>query len=369
MDYSSNVNSNIGESADNNDLVNFVEKSTRICKRFYKKTNTTKCSSTLIDLLLHNGDLVDETDQLFKKKESTVLKEISCRNLSSENLLKINSAIEKIDFKQIRIFDVINYKWKFVKEEITKVMDEIAPIRKITLKNPNQFAWYDDDLMRLKHQKDSSYKQYVRSNSLIDKEIYDKFNISIKKLNEDKLIDYFKDKPINDFKSSKKFRQYYSSKIKIKSEKSNSNPISHVKYNGKSSEDKTDLCNIFNVFFTSISSSSECSKSEASDFIEKEITTIPSQSGPGIIEIPTKIFKSSSVKLRTTLAYLFKYAVLTNNIPNEWKAAVVTPLFKKKGSSEDLNSYGGISIHNNNFISGTNMDLELITVVNLHSMK
>ncbi|CAF1116675.1 unnamed protein product [Brachionus calyciflorus] len=145
MDYSPSIKSNISEFIPNNDLVNFVQKPTRVCTKFYKKTNSTKCSSTLIDLFLHNGDLVDETD-------------------------------------------VFQYK------------------------------------------------------------------------------------SMNDFKNSKKFWEYYSSKIKVKSEKSNSNPISLVKNNGKSSEGKTDLCNIFNVFFTSISSSSKCSTSEASDFIEKEIT-------------------------------------------------------------------------------------------------
>ncbi|CAF1118079.1 unnamed protein product [Brachionus calyciflorus] len=184
MDNSPSIKSNISVFITNNDIVNFVQKPTRVCTKFYKKKNSTKCSSTLIDLFLHNGDLVDETDVFqcpfsdhkfvvaklaIKKESSIVKKEISCRNLSSENILKINSCIDKIDFKKIRIFDDINDKWKFVKEELTKVIDEIAPIRKITLKNPNQFPWYDDDLLRLKHQKDSAYKKYHCSHSVIDK--------------------------------------------------------------------------------------------------------------------------------------------------------------------------------------------------------
>ncbi|CAF0952944.1 unnamed protein product, partial [Brachionus calyciflorus] len=284
---------------------------------------------------------------------------------------QVNGFLEKNkDETNQDLLKILNESENDIIKDFHDGIDEIAPIRKITLKNPNQFPWYDDDLLTLKHQKDSAYKKYHCSRSVIDKEIYDYFNISLKKLNEDKLIAYFKDKSMNDFKNSKKFWEYYSSKIKVKSEKSNSNPISHVKYNGKSSEGKTDLCNIFNVFFTLISSSSKCSSNEASDFIEKEITvdsingnhdfkfsfttaneidellkTIPSQSGPGISEIPTKIFKSPSLNLKTTLAYLFNYAVLTNNIPNEWKAAGVTPCIHDRYT--ELNSSKKIRLETN----------------------
>ena len=129
-----------------------------------------------------------------------------------------------------------------------------------------------------------------------------------------------------------------------------------------------ELCNVFNGFFTSISSGSECSLTEASDFIDEQLKdksdgvssfkfsfttateidelfkTIPSSSAPGICGISTKVLKSSSKKLKTILAYLFNYSFLTSKIPSEWKTAVVTPLFKKKGSNEDLNNYRGISI-------------------------
>ncbi|CAF1057506.1 unnamed protein product [Brachionus calyciflorus] len=57
-----NINSNVREFSCNNNLVNFVQKPTRVAKKFFKKTNSYKCSSTLIDLFLNNGDLIDQTD-------------------------------------------------------------------------------------------------------------------------------------------------------------------------------------------------------------------------------------------------------------------------------------------------------------------
>ncbi|CAF0837588.1 unnamed protein product [Brachionus calyciflorus] len=373
----------INQFIDHNDLVNFVSKPTRIATKYYRNSNTTKKSSTLIDILLHNGDLVDATDvidcpfsdhhfliaKLNFKKAPDELKKIECRNLSAENMLKINKQIDEIDYKLIREYKDVDSKWMFVKNEVTKILDIVSPNRKINLKNFNQFPWYDDDLLRLKHQKNSAYKRFIRTQSNDDKKIYEYFNNSFKKYNDEKLIEYFRDKSMSDFKNSKKFWQFYSTKINVKSDKSNSNPIGQIKFNGKVNDDKNEVCNIFNGFFTSIAPTSDCSLIDSSNFIDNEISenlidesskfkfsfttaseineiflTIPVSSSPGISGIPTQIFKNSSKKFKTILAYLFNFSILTSSIPSEWKTAVVTPLFKKKGSNEDLNNYRGISI-------------------------
>ncbi|CAF0807126.1 unnamed protein product [Brachionus calyciflorus] len=269
----------IKQFVEHNDLVKFVSKPTKISTKYNKKSNTTKRSSTLIDILLRNGDLVDSTDT------------IDCP-FSDHHFL-----IAKLNFKK-------------APNESKKIESQN---RKINLKNYNQFHWYDDDLLRLKHQKNSAFKRFVRTQSNDDKRIYEYFNNSFNKYNDEKLIEYFRDKSMSDFKKSKKFWQFYSTKINIKSDKSNSNPISQIKVNGKLHDDKNEVCNIFNGFFTSIT---------------------PTSMKAGI---PTKIFQNSSKKLKN-------FSILTSSIPNEWKTAVVTPLFKKKGSNEDLNNYRGISI-------------------------
>ncbi|CAF1138942.1 unnamed protein product [Brachionus calyciflorus] len=119
------------------------------------------------------------------KKSPNVLKQIECRNLSAVNMLRINSLIDKIDLKQIRNFDDINAKWMFLKSEITKIIDKVAPNRKISKKNNNQFPCYDDDLIRLKHQKNAAYKSFTRTQSNEDKEIYEYFNNSFKSYNDE----------------------------------------------------------------------------------------------------------------------------------------------------------------------------------------
>ncbi|CAF1141057.1 unnamed protein product, partial [Brachionus calyciflorus] len=208
--------------------------------------------------------------------------------------------------------------------------------------------WYDEELVKLKHLKNSTYKRYKRSGLNEDKESFEYYHKLFKNYNDEKLIEYFKDKSMGDFKNAKKFWEFYSSKINIKSDKSANNPISHIKYNGKISEDKSELSNIFNLFFTSISSSSTSKSEECLNFIEQQVSylnsyngqdfkfsfttakevddllaTIQSASAAGVCDIPTKILKLPSLKLKTVIAYIFNYSILTNSIPNDWKTAVV----------------------------------------------
>ena len=115
MDYNDRLSSNIRQFADHNELINFINKPTRVSHKYYKKSNQLKCSPTLLDLILHNGDLVDETDVIdcpFSDhdfvvgkfnipKPTSILRTIACRNLSIENINKINSMIDELDYKQL----------------------------------------------------------------------------------------------------------------------------------------------------------------------------------------------------------------------------------------------------------------------------
>ena len=60
--------------------------------------------------------------------------------------------------------------------------------------------------------------------------------------------------------------------------------------------------------------------------------------------MPTKCLKNSSSKFKSIIANLFNFSILTATIPNDWKTAVVTPLYKRKGTANDMNNYRGISV-------------------------
>jgi hypothetical protein len=153
----------------------------------------------------------------------------------------------------------------------------------------------------------------------------------------------------------KSFGNFILQKINIKSDKNWSNPIGHVNSYGRMTEDKSELCNIFNNHWTSITSDSNSSIDESVEFIQNQafnttakidsnfkfsftttneiedlLASIQTLSGAGICGILTKIFKTSSLKLKKSIVHLFNHSIFTCSIPNEWKTAAVTPLYKKK---------------------------------------
>lgn len=74
------------------------------------------------------------------------------------------------------------------------------------------------------------------------------------------------------------------------------------------------------------------------------INSLDSSNSPGSTLIPCKVIKASVSKLAPIITYMFNKCLNENKIPNDWKTAVVTPLYKNKGENSDINNYRGISV-------------------------
>jgi hypothetical protein len=141
--------------------------------------------------------------------------------------------------------------------------------------------------------------------------------------------------------------------------------------------DGLSTANAFNEFFTSFEAPNAYKKSECSSFIfdrfkslkkkffkklnkpefqkfifkqvsaelvEKIISELDNASSSGITDIPISIIKYSSKILSQPISDFINFCLMNNCIPNEWKFAIVTPLYKNKGDLSDFNNYRGISV-------------------------
>jgi hypothetical protein len=367
-----------------NNLKNEITQPTHSILRYNNMTKQSTFSESCIDLLIHNNNLIHSTKiidcpfsahkfilanlQLIAEKKQD--KYMNMRNLSIANVEKINYLIDNYDFSDIKTISGSNNKWIWLKNILLAIIDSIAPIKKILLKNKRIFPWIDNELNHFKFLRNLSRKQADKSRNDEDVKKKDHYESIYNSLLRTKMINYFKDLKQNDFLNSKKFWEFYSLFTSVKSAKSNESLPDNL-FNGdicaNSLNEKSDL---FNVFFTSLSSNSSSASDECIDFsnnhfktflnnnnnsyfdfkkinvstVQKAFSNVSSTSGPGIADISIKILKNNTYSLLWVFTELFNDCITTGELPCDFKTALVTPLYKKKGNKEDVNNYRGISV-------------------------
>jgi len=370
----------------NNNLSNYVEEPTRIATIFHEKEKKFTTSETLIDVIIHNNDLINIckvidcpfSDHRFVlvnlkiEKLKYEKKSIIARNLSAKNLVKISREFDHIDFNKLFNCSTVNEKWELLEEELLTILNKITPEKKIIIKSQDSFPWIDDDLRYLQFLRDSNYKSWKITGKTDDYLNYKDLRLLYDKNYSENMIEYFKNTCPKDFKNSKKFWKFYSVYMPLKNDKSVNQTIKSVKHGDITAEDPVSIGNLFNNVFTSLSSSSTADLDECIDFtknhfnsikdklnvqpnsfkfkkityseVEYLIRNMDNSTSAGISGLPVKLFKQLHHKICNILTNLFNECIDSNSIPNKWKTAVVTPLYKKNGAVDDINNYRGISV-------------------------
>ena len=105
--------------------------------------------------------------------------------------MMINQAILETDFLDIDSITDTNMRWLELKTKISKIIDEIAPLREIKLQAREQCPWFDDELFESKYQRDTAYKNFCSDRSTGTHKIYVNLRRSHQNLLNNKMINYF----------------------------------------------------------------------------------------------------------------------------------------------------------------------------------
>ncbi|CAF1134063.1 unnamed protein product, partial [Brachionus calyciflorus] len=388
LNMESAINENFIEFLSNQSLINFMIEPTRTKTRFFKDKLLRKTKISNLDVILHNSNLIEDTltiecpfsDHNFiaaKIKFSKVKAEnkfIQGRNLSGKNICLIIEEISKINFLNVESISCIDTQWCTFKTEIQKILDKIAPIKEFKIKSKDMFPWFDDELLYITHCRDSAYKTFARDKQNgLNYALFYYWKHEFKRQYEQKMIKYFESKTMYDFKNSKKFWEFYSTHIKIKSDKTQKiNFTNEISFNGTNADTIPKISELFNFFFTSIKSDSVTDHDDCSNFCDQffdqlidngkikanifkfkpvsetdvveQLDRLAESSGAGYDGIPTKILKCASQYITKLLCVIFNKCLSDGKIPDDFKIAVVTPLYKNKGAIDDINNYRGISV-------------------------
>lgn len=401
---SSNSNIDLTEFLASNQLTNFVNEPTRVATVHHANSSTTISSSTLIDVILHNADLILNTATVdcpfsdhkfvlanaqlnFFSSSSDSTTTILTRCLTDSKLCAVSEATQLINYNDLNSVENVDSRWCSLHYSLTDILNRLAPLKSIQLPQKDNLPWVDYQLRQSKAARDRAYKKHKLSNFSSDYDRFVELRTSFDQLLKRKMIDYFKDKKSNDFNSHKKYWEMYSAHINISSCRTHNQPASTIRNGTITVSQPEQICNTFNHFFCSLSSSSTITLAQSTSFIEQHFdnltpspssttTTNPSPvvipaitpskfcfntvtelivkktlnnldatSGPGLPGLPTKVIKSCSPKLLTAITQLFNDCLTIGRIPTDWKCALVTALHKGKGTEiEDINNYRGIAV-------------------------
>ena len=327
------------------------------------------CQSGTINIGLSDHFLIFCTRKVVKgqMKHHNTVKIRSMKNYTVDALL---SAISLADWSGVYCSDV-NRSWCAFKSVLSNIIETLAPVKEIRLKNHTE-PWMcseildaiklrDNLLYRFKkEQQPELYSEYCRLRNKIQRDV--------KKAKSS----FFRDK-IEEVKFNPK-KLWEQLKTLGYSNKSKDQSRVILNIDGELCFDPSRVANYINQFYTTIAStlvnklpsslgkfsvnstifSSHYEKlgvtSDAfklcpvsSDFILKELRSLNPNKSTGLDGVPARFLRDGAVLLKDQLTHIINVSIMTSTVPTEFKLARVRPLYKKNSRSE-VGNYRPVSI-------------------------
>lgn len=299
-------------------------------------------------------------------REHKTIKIRSVKNYRQEDFI---DCLKAVNWSPVLCTDV-NNAWNQFKQRLLKVLDEVAPIKIIRVKQRSE-PWMNSDIQEAINSRNKAFdvfrKSQLKSDLINFKELRKKVQRMIteckKAFFREKIYEY-KDNPKKLWQSLKLIG--YSKKLRTKA-----NNIG-LNIKGMISSDKATVADTFNVFFTSIAKqlvdklpenlklfdgkpvfdyysslgavagSFELS-AVTQDNVMKLLKDLKCAKATGLDEMPARFLKDAAEHIAPYLTHVFNLSIKSGIVPSDFKLARVIPLFKK-GSKFDEGNYRPVSI-------------------------
>lgn len=283
-----------------------------------------------------------------KKEKRTIL---IWKKADTENMKK-----EIVDFssrftREFTETDDINHLWGDLKNNMLTTIKKNVP-QKLTTKNPGK-PWITTELKRLLRRKKRWFKKLKSSPSEKAKMKYAELKRASQKLSRETYANFINNAILED-SNNKQFWAYVKSKNK---EQSGIGPL--IDKEGTLVLEATDKANVLNEQFSSVFSNPDgdfdgtLPISTVRDTLSHVLITeegilklfenlcVTKATGPD--NIPATFLKSFAKELTPSYRLLFQASIDQGKVPDDWKAANVTPIFKK-GDRNKPENYRPVSI-------------------------
>ena len=295
-------------------------------------------------------------------------KRILSRGLSSSKLESIKNLVGSYPFKSLEVLTDVNQRWLSFKVGILEILDKVAPLKSVVVKNNFSNVWYDHELVQLSRKRNRAFKKALRDKSAVNWSSFQTLrNLFSKRFREKKKL-YFSDLLSQNLSK----RDVWCKLRPFLSPKTDQASFDGMLIDGSICRSKSIIVNefanyfscldflnfglcrinslrfisvIFNKFFGFLSFRQRFEFSAiSSNEVLKLLQSMDSSCSPGFCGIPSILLKTCAAEISDPLSSLFNLCLYNQVIPEDWKIAIVKPLYKGKGSKIEFDSYRPISI-------------------------
>ena len=267
---------------------------------------------------------------------------------------KLKDCLASVNWEQEMTLLGAQDSWDFFKKHLSKAIEECIPLK--ARRVANRPLWMNRNIMRLIRKKRRMWNWYkttkdhaeYRAYQHVQKSVVKTIRIAKRNL-ERKLARNFKKNP----------RPFYSHLNKYTKSRAHVGPLKNEK--DELISDNDGMCNVLNSFFSSVFTKEDthnipvpeqiCHGNSVSSLtinetmVKKKIANLKLKlnSAPGPDKFHPRVLFELQDEISLPLHLIFNKSLLTGEVPQDWKLANVTPVFKK-GSHSIAENYRPISL-------------------------
>jgi hypothetical protein len=253
-----------------------------------------------------------------------------------------------------------NELWGLWKSIFNIILEKHAPTR--LRKVRSEYApWLTENLKKSMYHRDYLRKMAVKHNSPYFNEAYKRQRNKVNKNIKESKSGYYKNNITNNKSNPREMWRYIN---QLTGKISKTTNIPNIDYNGSSIENKEEIGNLFNKYFSEIGKTlsekieisdlnytnflkqTECKfefKSITVEEVLSELKNLKGNKSSGPDNISPKFLKDSCYIIAPILTIIFNQSLKTGIFPDDWALARVSPIFKS-GIKTELGNYRPISV-------------------------
>ena len=273
-------------------------------------------------------------------------KVVKVRNYFRANYEMMRTEMATMRWDEMLADKDVNGMWNEIKNVLNELAEKYVPWRET--KRRNNPKWFNKEMAKQIVKKRRAWNKWKRTKSGVDKNEYKKMEKSVKRMIKNKKNGLERKIAKESKTNPKAYYSYINSSKKVRSK------IGPLKSDeGEMIADPKRQADILNDFYASVFTQSTVNApgkerikegiKETDDVdvseecIKNVIQGLKENSAPGPDGFPNKLIKELKNELAKPLSMLFRKSMDEGEIPDEWRDAHVTPIFKKGIKAEPGN--------------------------------